>query len=515
MVSMACFGVAQTVGEGQPKKVALLKPIATADDDLKAYDDGGVHYVSHEQHVPAYEPYALFAANGVNNGSASSDSVTDRLDELEQQFQELSSDYGKLQDKYGDLKSSLKNYAKTGHKDATMVVNGRVHIDNWSFPHLSPGVNAFENGDKDLPVQDQIGFRRVRFGVKGDVWKNMLYKLEMEFAGGNRTEFRDAYLGFKDLPVLQRVLIGNQKRPYGLDHLNSSRYNVFMERPFVIEAFNQDSRRLGIAAYSYSEDLRWNWRYGLYNLRLIQDEGNYISDHCQGEFAYRLANTLWYDECSGGRGYAHLGVSGTFADPDGLSPAEIGADNEARFRTRPEARTVTRWLDTLEIPEADHYELLGLATVFNVGAFQFCGEYQNLWLQRIDGFGDELHFHGGYMYVAYFLTGEYMPWDRKRGTLARVEPIEKFFLVNRCDGGYGHGWGAWQVALRWSYADLTDDDILGGVGESLTFGLNWYWNAYARMQFNYIYGNIYKHRPVDGETYGDYQIAGIRLMVDF
>ena len=151
---------------------------------------------------------------------------------------------------------------------------------------------------------------------------------------------------------------------------------------------------------------------------MIQDEGNYISDHCQGEFAYRLANTLWYDECSGGRGYAHLGVSGTFADPDGLSPAEIGADNEARFRTRPEARTVTRWLDTLEIPEADHYELLGLATVFNVGAFQFCGEYQNLWLQRIDGFGNELHFHGGYMYVAYFLTGEYMPWDRKRGTLA-------------------------------------------------------------------------------------------------
>ena len=112
-----------------------------------------------------------------------------------------------------------------------MVVNGRVHIDNWAFPHLSPGVNAFENGDKDFPVQDRIGFRRVRFGVKGDVWKNMLYKIEMEFAGGNWSEFRDAYLGFKDLPVLQRVLIGNQKRPYGLDHLNSSRYNVFMERP--------------------------------------------------------------------------------------------------------------------------------------------------------------------------------------------------------------------------------------------------------------------------------------------
>lgn len=517
LVAIASSGVAETVSEQPPISSPLPNPIATADGTSTLFDDSGVQFISHKEPVPAYKPYALFAANGVDHGAESSDSVTDRLDELEQQFQDLSSDYEKLQGKYGDLKSSLKNYAKTGHKDATMVVNGRVHVDNWSFPHLSPGANAFENGNKDLPVQDRIGFRRLRFGVKGDVWKNMLYKIEMEFAGGNKSEFRDAYLGFKDLPIVQRVLIGNQKRPYGLDHLNSSRYNVFLERPFVIEAFNQDSRRLGIAAYSYSEDLRWNWRYGLYNLRLVQDEGNYISDHCQGEFAYRLAHTPWYDECSDGRGYLHLGVAGTFADPDGFTAEEVAlkrADNEARFRTRPEARTVTRWLDTQEIPYADNYQLLGWETVFNVGAFQFCGEYQNIWLQRNDDLS-ELHFHGGYMYVAYFLTGDHMPWDRKRGTLGRIKPIEKFFLVDRCGGGHGHGWGAWQVALRWSYLDLTSGDVQGGVGDSLTLGLNWYWNAYARMQFNYIYGNIYKHRPVDGETYGDYQIAGTRFMVDF
>ena len=71
------------------------------------------------------------------------------------------------------------------------------------------------------------------------------------------------------------------------------------------------------------------------------------------------------------------------------------------------------------------------------------------------------------------------------------------------------------MALRWSYLDLTSGDVQGGVGDSLTLGLNWYWNAYARMQFNYIYGNIYKHRPVDGETFGNYQIAGTRFMLDF
>ena len=94
----------------------------------------------------------------------------------------------------------------------------------------------------------------MRFGVRGTVKDNMEYRIEMEFAGGNASEFRDAWLGFNELPVLQTLLIGNQKRPYGLDHLNSSRYNVFLERPFVIESFNQDARRFGIVSYGITED---------------------------------------------------------------------------------------------------------------------------------------------------------------------------------------------------------------------------------------------------------------------
>ena len=76
------------------------------------------------------------------------------------------------------------------------------------------------------------------------------------------------------------------------------------------------------------------------------------------------------------------------------------------------------------------------------------------------------------------------------GVLGRIEPIENFFLVDKCCGGTGAGWGAWQLALRYSWADLSDEDVFGGEGESLTFGLNWYWTKYARMQFNYIYGEI-------------------------
>lgn len=418
-----------------------------------------------------------------------------------------------------DLASAIKKSVQSGSSATkSMKVSGRIHLDYWGIPDSSPGINEIETGTPTGSPQDRVGFRRLRFGVGGDVNPNMGYRIEMEFAGGESSEFRDAFISLKDASFLQTVIIGNHKRPYGLDHLNSSRYNVFLERPFVIESFNQDARRLGISSNGVSEDQAWNWRYGVWQQRLIQDEGNYISDHLQGEIAGRLANTWWYDETSGGRGYGHWAVSATFAHPDGTTggdPADLGASrsqNEARFRHRPEARTDKRWLDTGRIAGADWYEMVGFEKVINIGSLQIVGEYQTLFMQRDAGFNDLL-LHGGYIYAAYFLTGEHMPWKRSTGTLDRIKPFENFFLVDRCCGGHGTGWGAWQVAARYSYADFNDEDVLGGIGQSVTLGLNWYWNANTRLQLNYINGNIDNM----GATAlgGDYDIVGARFMIDF
>jgi phosphate-selective porin OprO/OprP len=431
---------------------------------------------------------------------------------IEKRFADIEEEISGLSDAIGD-----KSIARSGTSRNTMIVNGRIHADVWSIADTDGAVRAFEGVDGDgnpaglLDPQNRIGFRRVRFGVKGDIDTNMEYKIEMEFAGGNDVEFRDVYIGWNDLPILRTLLLGNQKRPYGLDHLNSSRYNVFLERPFIIESFNQDARRFGLCSYGVSEDQRYNWRYGVYNQRLIQDEGNYIWDHAQLEFAGRFANTIWYDECSGGRGYAHWAISGTVADPDGTAvPQSI---NEARFRQRPEARTRRRWIDTGHILGADVYYLLGLEKVVNFGPLQVVTEYQKVWLEREAGFGRQLDFDGWYVYASYFLTGEHMPWKRSSGTLDRIKPFQDFWLVHTCNGSTEAGWGAWQVAARYSYADLTDDNIFGGVGNSFTFGLNWYWNPNSRMQFNYIYGDIDERFATLDQ--GNYSIFGARFMVDF
>ncbi len=415
------------------------------------------------------------------------------------------------------LESERSEFLESLSEDSDRIVNGRIHLDYWGFPEDSPGINTMETGDPALDPQDRFINRRVRFGIRGNVPPgNMSYRVELEFSGTDQGQVRDVWLGWDDMLFFDTVRIGNQKRPYGLDHLNSSNFNIFMERPFMIAAGNEDNRRLGILSYGVSENKHFNWRYGAFNLEPIQNDNVIKGDDYQVEATGRIATTWWYDESSCGSRYGHLAGSITGAFTDGNS----AFNNQARFRSEPEARTDRPWLNTDRIVGAEAYQVFGLESVLNIGPLQLGGEVMNNWVQREDASGNDLHFFGGYMYISYFLTGEHIPWNRGLGILGRVTPHENFMFSDVCRGKGGRGLGAWQVAVRYSYADLNDDDIYGGIGESTTMALNWHWNSHARMQVNYIVGRIVDHRTAlnAGGTAilsGDYQIVGTRFIIDF
>lgn len=443
--------------------------------------------------------------------------ASESTDKFEARLKKLEEGWEELDDAWSAFDKAEKKKKSDAAKKPTFKINGRVHADFWSFTNDDDGEGFLENpigtANAGADPQDRFAFRRVRLETKGDIFENMLWRLQVEFSDPNSTQFRDVYLGFKNLPNNQTLLIGNQKRPLGLDHLNSSRYNVFLERPNVIEAFNEDARRPGVAVYGYSDDLKYNWRYGVYYLENIQNDGEAIGDSKQLSGNFRLASSPWYDETSGGRGYWHWAVAGQVARPDGNRTADEDNQNDGRFRTRPEARTTNRFLDTGRIDGAEWFQTAAVESLFNVGPLQITGEYQATFLQR-EGFQD-VNFHGGYVYVSYILTGEHIPYDRKSGTIGRLQPAENFFLVDRTDGSTGRGWGAWGIAARYSYLDLTDKDIQGGVGSSATLALNWYWNAYSKVQFNAIYGNIDERDATTGTTGADYLIFGTRFAVEF
>lgn len=67
-------------------------------------------------------------------------------------------------------------------------------------------------------------------------------------------------------------------------------------------------------------------------------------------------------------------------------------------------------------------------------------------------------------------------------------------------------------------ADFSNEDIKGERGESLTLGVNWYWNPNASVQFNSIRGEISERNDDVGGTDftdRDYDLSGIRLRIDF
>ena len=449
--------------------------------------------------------------SSISYGEDEEKSLAREHEDLAKRHEKLSKEWGKFQEGEARKKADAA-------KKPTFKIGGRIHADFWDFVDDDGGVGFFENSDPTSArfgqdPNDRFTFRRIRLEMKGDILDWGYWRTQVDFNNPSSAEIKDVFIGWKNLPFNQRLQLGNQKRPIGLDHLNSSRFNVFIERPFVVETFNEDARRPGLTMYGQSDDEKYIWAYGAYFLENLTRDGRTIGDSRQMSVNGRIATSPWYDEASGGRGYFHFALSGMWGFPDADAGAIDQSSNEGRFRTRPEARSSSRWLDTGRIAGIDNYAIAGVESILNVGPMQLVGEYQVNSVQRDSGCEDTM-FHGGYVYLSYFLTGEHIPYTRSSGTIGRVKPLENFFLVDTCDGGRGHGWGALNVALRYSYLDISDADVLGGVGESVTLGLNWWWTPYSRLQFNLIYGDI-DQRNVGGVTSGDYVIAGARFAVDF
>ena len=109
-------------------------------------------------------------------------------------------------------------------------------------------------------------------------------------------------------------------------------------------------------------------------------------------------------------------------------------------------------------------------------------------------------FNGGYVQVAYTLTGENRAYDKKSGCLSRYYfgtqgPYENAFLVRDEAGGLCWGRGAWEVAARYSYIDLNSGigttAIQGGIMDGFGIALNWYMNTNLTVNTEWVWDNRY------------------------
>ncbi|WP_373501249.1 porin [Desulfococcus sp.] len=74
------------------------------------------------------------------------------------------------------------------------------------------------------------------------------------------------------------------------------------------------------------------------------------------------------------------------------------------------------------------------------------------------------------------------------------------------------GLGAWELGARWSWLDLTDNEISGGEENNFTLAVNWYLNPNYRFMFNYIYADATDRKDAED---GKANIFQTRFQVDF
>ena len=375
-------------------------------------------------------------------------------------------------------------------------------------------------------VMGGTSFRRVRLQALGNLAESTRYDIEVDFVALGRPSLMDVWGEQANLPFFGAVRIGHFRQPTTMDALTSVRHLEFLERSAPFWSFDP-FRRTGIMAYRIADDEMSTLAYSIYATGFTFFNGlshvygtlgdtrfaTQIGDSGGVSFAIRGTRLLYYDEPTSGEYLLHIG--------GGYNYSQIGGEGTTGPSAKTyEARTIPEFfagdlaaggltaagtpvvLDTGRILSHGfsfyHTELAG-----NYGPAHFQTEFMGTSLNQFDG--PTVYYYGTYLQCGYFLTGEHAGYSRQVGVMDyNVAPYDEFFSTKR--GDRMCGWGAWEVAFRWSYVNLLNTDVNpanqlsdspgpppvpnpGRLNES-TVAVNWWWNQYTRVQFNWIHSMI-------------------------
>jgi phosphate-selective porin OprO and OprP len=440
-------------------------------------------------------PEASPANNGNENQFVANATVADK--DLSARVADLESTIKKMKDKEEADK-------KKAAGAPSVKVIGRLQYDVATFD---------QNAASRTTAGDMLNgeeFRRARIGVQGDMFQVIDYKLELDFAGVSsavtqtntnntfnnsvflqQTLFKDAYMTVHELPWAGNIRAGKFYECFGLETQTSDNYLTFMERSLINGGVGKiGDRKPGVMMFNWNEAENMTWWIGAFAWQCGEAPPTFptttVYDDAGGmSLDMRLTYLPWYDEATDGRGYMHTGISYAYRDVAELSSSAVAGTTRYSISQTPEAHLATAIVNTGNIADAQRLNTLQPEFVYTYGPFSIQSEYLWVFVDRSSNIPTT--FDGGYVQASYFLTGEHRPYIKREGLIGRVIPFENFFRVRANDGCCYMGKGAWEVAYRASYLNLSNDGITGGRAVDHTFGLNWYLNPYAKVQFNAIH----------------------------
>jgi phosphate-selective porin OprO/OprP len=334
-------------------------------------------------------------------------------------------------------------------------------------------------------VDNGVEVRRARLTLLGAIRDRVEFKTSIDFGGGD-VRFKDVYVGMTRLPVLGRIRAGYMKEPFGLDEQTGRSDVTFVERAVTTEAF-VPARDLGILLHDSLLEERMTWSAGAF--LDADDLGSTRFDENSAVTA-RLTAVPWVED--DGRMLLHLG----------LAYRHIFVDEEVRFTSRLESTLAPEFIDSGPIL-ADRADVLGFEAAQVLGPFSAQGEYVLTVVKDaipVNGTDNShLLFSSSYVQASCFLTGEHRRYDMHEGEFRGIR-------LARSVGEDG-GFGAWELAARYSRLDLDSQGLSGGRLESVTFGLNWYLFPELKLMWNYGISDV--------RDLGRSSIFQMRIHLDF
>ena len=354
-----------------------------------------------------------------------------------------------------------------------VAIGGRIHND-WA---VFSSANRVEGAVG--PLQDGVEFRRTRLHVNGEIYRNVNFRAEYDWGGG--PTIKDLYVGVSDLPVVGNVRVGHFKEPFTLDEPTSDNNTTFMERALP-NAF-APSRNTGLMFHDALTKQRMTWQLGVF-----RDTDDFGDNSADGKYNLtgRVTGRPWYQD--GGRKLVHAGFAYS---------RRKATTGQFRLSGRPEAHLAPRFVDTGSF-DGKTLHMIGTELALVNGPVSLQSEYVRAFVTRPNA--NRVDFSSLYVQGSYFLTGEHRTYENDTAVFGRISPKQNF-------EGIGQGWGAWEIAARYSRLNLDDQPIFGGKLQDVTLGLNWYLNPNTRVMWNYVHA--------DRIDTGRANIFQTRFQVDF
>jgi phosphate-selective porin OprO/OprP len=372
---------------------------------------------------------------------------------------------------------------ESGDKRHSISLTGRVHGDYRAYA--------------DDTAADTFDVRRAYLGLSGKVYDIYSFEVNGDFAQSGTT-LDVAWLNAAWFKPAQ-LRVGQFKMPFSIEELTSSRFIDFQERSLMNTLVPAKERGLMVhgdpfKAVTYGVALSNG--QGKNN-----NEGNPQID--DPDLIARVAANAaeWF-------GKPEMVVHGAVS----YSTGSLQGGSRPLGTVRTEARGV-EFFRTANLGDTDtevDRDRLGGELSLAWGPLKVQGEYTRAnfdWEAGGTSFDNDIDAY--YLMAGWMITGESYASAYRGGGYRALVPEKPF--------GSG-GWGAWELAVRYSDFDAEDFDASSNYtnkADAWTIGLKWIPVTNVRFYLNYVDTQFDTPVTVNGEEYDDERAVTLRAAIYF